>query len=128
MDYIYLSELYANVEEYLGKKVKLKGWIRNHRKQKDFGFIYFSDGTCFKQLQLVYDNTLKNFDKIQKMHICSSIEVEGELIKSSGKGQDYELKVIEIVLHGDCPEDYPIQPKKTFNGIFKRTILFAIKN
>ena len=112
MDYIYLNELYEKEKDYLGKKIKLKGWIRNHRKQKDFGFIQFSDGTCFKQLQLVYDHQLKNFEEVQKFHICSAIEVEGELITSSGQGQDYELKVSDIVLHGDCPEDYPIQPKR----------------
>lgn len=112
MDYIYLNELYGKEKDYLGKRIKLKGWIRNHRKQKDFGFIQFSDGTCFKQLQLVYDHQLKNFEEVQKFHICSAIEVEGELITSSGHGQDYELKVSDIVLHGDCPEDYPIQPKR----------------
>ena len=112
MDYIYLNDLYNDLENYLGKTIKLKGWIRNHRKQKDFGFIYFSDGTAFKQLQLVYDSSLKNFDDIQKLRICSAIEVEGELIKSEGQMQSYELKVTDIKLHGDCSEDYPIQPKK----------------
>lgn len=112
MDYIYLNDLYKDEKKYLDKKIKLKGWIRNHRKQKNFGFIYFSDGTAFKQLQLVYDNTLENFEEIQKYHISSAIEVEGKLIKSEGKGQDYEVKVSKITLHGDCPEDYPIQPKK----------------
>ena len=47
-----LKELYQNVEENLGKEIELKGWIRNHRKQKEFGFIDFSDGTCFKHIQL----------------------------------------------------------------------------
>lgn len=112
MDYLYLNDLYKNEKEYLGKKIKLKGWIRNHRKQKDFGFISFSDGTAFKPLQLVYDKALPNFDEIQKFHISSAIEVEGKLIESAGQGQDYEVKVCDIKLHGDCPEDYPIQPKR----------------
>ena len=111
MDYIYLGDLYKDEKKYLGRKIKLKGWIRNHRKQKDFGFIYFSDGTAFRPLQLVYDTSLKNFDEVTKYHISSAVEVEGELIESQGKGQDYELKIDSIVLHGDCPEDYPIQPK-----------------
>ena len=112
MDYIYLSEIFKEKEKFLGKKVKLKGWIRNHRKQKDFGFIYFSDGTCFKQLQLVYDNKLNNFEDVQKFHISSSVEVEGEIVNSEGTNQDIELKVANILLHGDSSEDYPIQPKK----------------
>ena len=112
MDYLYLNELYKDEKKYLDKTIKLKGWIKNHRKQKNFGFIYFSDGTAFRQLQLVYDNTLSNFEEIQKYHISSAIEVEGKLIESQGKGQDYEVRVTNIKLHGDCPEDYPIQQKK----------------
>ena len=112
MDYLYLNDLYKDEKKYLGKTIKLKGWIKNHRKQKNFGFIYFSDGTAFRQLQLVYDNTLPNFEDIQKFHISSAVEVEGKLIESQGKGQDYEVSVTDIKLHGDCPEDYPIQQKK----------------
>ena len=112
MDYLYLNDLYKDEKKYLGKTIKLKGWIKNHRKQKNFGFIYFSDGTAFRQLQLVYDNTLPNFEDIQKFHISSAVEVEGKLIESQGKGQDYEVSVSKITLHGDCPEDYPIQQKK----------------
>ena len=112
MKYLYLNDLYKNEKKYLGKKIKLKGWIRNHRRQKNFGFIYFSDGTAFKQLQLVYDNELKNFEEIQKLLVGAAIEAEGELIESQGKGQDYEVKVSDIKMHGDCPEDYPIQPKR----------------
>ena len=107
-----LKELYQNVEENLGKEIELKGWIRNHRKQKEFGFIDFSDGTCFKHIQLVYDNKLENFEEIQKYHNGSAITAFGLLIKSEGAGQDYEVKVTKIVLEGDCPEDYPMQPKR----------------
>ena len=57
-----IKTLYENINDYIGKTITLKGWIRNHRKQKEFGFIDFSDGTYFKHVQLVYDNKLKNFD------------------------------------------------------------------
>ncbi len=107
-----LKELYLDIEKYLGKEITLQGWIKNHRKQKEFGFIDFSDGTCFKHMQLVYDNKLKDFDEIQKFHIGSAITAVGTLIKSQGSGQDYEVAVKSIKLEGDCPEDYPMQPKR----------------
>ena len=103
-------ELFRN--DYIGKEVELGGWVRNHRKQKEFGFIDFNDGTCFKNLQIVYDNSLKNFDEIQKLHIGSAIKVKGKIIKSEGNGQTIEMKLIDYTLCGDCPEDYPIQPKR----------------
>lgn len=107
-----LKDIYQDIEKYLNQEVVLQGWIRNHRKQKDFGFIEFYDGTTFQNIQLIYDNELKNFDEISKLHIGSAIEVEGKLITSEGKNQNYEIKVNKIILEGDCREDYPLQPKR----------------
>ncbi len=107
-----LRELFSKIEQMEGKEVLLQGWIRNHRKQKDFGFIDFSDGTCFKHVQLVYDHNLEEFEKIQKLKIGSSIEVLGNVCKSQGSGQEYEVIVEKIKLLGDCSDDYPIQPKR----------------
>jgi len=114
-----LKELYERLEEYLDEDITLQGWIRNHRKQKEFGFIDFSDGTCFKHIQLVYDNKLKDFEEIQKFHIGSAITVVGTLIKSQGSGQDYEISVKSIKLEGDCSEDYPMQPKRHSNEFLR---------
>ncbi len=107
-----LKKLYENIDEYLDKEIILEGWIRNHRKQKEFGFIDFYDGTCFKSIQVVYDNKLSNFDFISKLRVGSAIKVVGILSKSIGSGQDYEVIARDIILLGDCPEDYPIQPKR----------------
>jgi len=98
--------------DFIGKEVTVQGWIRNHRKQKDFGFIDFNDGTFFKNLQIVYDSSLDNFEQIQKLHIGSAITARGLIIKSEGAGQSIEMKLTELKLEGDCPEDYPIQPKR----------------
>lgn len=107
-----VKELLTDGSKYVDKEVKIKGWIRNHRPQKEFGFIDFSDGTSFKHLQVVYTNALSDFDKIIKLHNGSSIEVVGNFVKSEGSGQEYELKAKSVTLLGDCPEDYPLQPKK----------------
>ena len=107
-----VKELLSDGSKYVDKEIKIKGWIRNHRPQKEFGFIDFSDGTSFKHLQVVYTNALSDFDKIIKLHNGSSIEVVGNFVKSEGSGQEYELKAKSVILLGDCPEDYPLQPKK----------------
>ena len=105
-------ELFEKTKEYIGKKITLEGWIKNHRKQKEFGFISFSDGTFFTQVQIVYDNKLANFEDIQKLHVGSSIRVEGIVVESPKEGQAFEIQAESVELVGDCPEDYPIQPKK----------------
>ncbi len=107
-----LKDVYQKEKDLLGKEIILQGWVRNHRKQKEFGFIDFNDGTSFKNLQVVYDSSLKSFDDIQKIHIGSAITVKGTIVESEGGKQDYELKTIEIKVEGDSPEDYPIQPKR----------------
>ena len=104
-----LKDLFRNIK--LNEEVVVQGWIRNHRKQKEFGFIDFSDGTTQEHLQIVYDNQINNFDDIQKMLVGCAIEVKGILVESSGN-QDVELRANEILLLGDCPADYPIQPKR----------------
>ena len=107
-----LKELFEKENELLEKTVILNGWVRNHRKQKEFGFIDFYDGTCFKTLQIVYTNRLMNFEEISKIRIGSSIEVKGKLIKSIGSGQSIEVEAEDVTLLGDSPEDYPMQPKR----------------
>ncbi len=107
-----LREIYQNIEKYLNQEITVKGWIRRQRKQKEFGFIDFSDGTCFKHMQVVYDKNTQNFEKIDAFKHGSAICVVGTLVKSEGAGQDYEIKATSITLEGDCSEDYPLQPKQ----------------
>ena len=104
-----LRELFQG--NYLNKEIEIDGWIRNHRKQANFGFIDFSDGTDQEHLQIVYDNTILNFEDIQKLLVGCAIHAKGTIVKSEGN-QDIELKANEVTLLGDCPSDYPIQPKR----------------
>lgn len=106
-----LKQLNDDYEKFLDKEVELKGWIKNHRRQKNFGFIDFYDGTCFKAVQVVYEEDINGFEDIQKLKVGCTIEVLGKVIKSQGKNQTFEVKASKITLLGDCQEDYPIQPK-----------------
>lgn len=104
-----IKELYE--EKPYDKNIIIEGWVKNHRKQKEYGFIDVYDGTYFKPVQVVYDNKNKDFDDIQKIKLGSAIRTFGKLIKSPSKGQDFEIKLDKIELEGDSDEDYPIQPK-----------------
>ena len=118
-----LKDIYKDYKSYLNKNIEIQGWIKNHRKQKEFGFVDFNDGTYFKNLQVVYDNELSNFEDITKMHIGSAVTVKGTLIESQGK-QDFELKATDVVLEGDCPDDYPLQAKGRPTREFLREIAY----
>ena len=112
MKYMDVKDLFKKIEDYENKDVVLEGWVRNNRNQSNFGFIDFNDGTYFQNLQLVYDKELSTFDMISKIRVGSAIRVNGTIIKSQGSGQSHEMKVKNIEVLGDCPEDYPIQPKR----------------
>ena len=112
MKYMDVKDLFKKIEDYENKDVVLEGWVRNNRNQSNFGFIDFNDGTYFQNLQLVYDKELSDFDKISKIRVGSAIRVNGTIIKSVGSGQSHEMKVKSVEVLGDCPEDYPIQPKR----------------
>ena len=83
-----IRDLYLN--DYIGKKVKIQGWVRNHRKQSQLGFIDLSDGTCFEHLQVVYDDKLSDFQEITKIKIGSALTVEGKLVESPKADQKFE--------------------------------------
>ena len=104
-----IKELY--LKNYLGQDVKVNGWIRSHRKQAHFGFIDLFDGTCFKSIQIVYDEALRNFEEVSKLLVGFSICVSGIVVESMGK-QAFEIKATEIAILGYCEETYPIQPKR----------------
>lgn len=119
-----LKDLLKEISKYEGQTLILEGWVKNHRKQKEFGFIDLYDGTCFESLQVVYDNKLANFDEITKIHIGSAVKITGEIIKSEGGKQNHELKLSEIEVLGDCPEDYPLQTKNRPTREYLREIAY----
>lgn len=107
-----IKELYKDYKKYVGKSIETAGWIRNHRVSSNVGFIDLSDGTTIKNVQLVYGKEVEDYEMITHLHIGSAIRVTGKVVESSGGKQDFEVEVEKVVLEGDCPEDYPIQPKR----------------
>ena len=76
-----VKDLKLNYRELLGKKVTIQGWIRNHRRQKEFGFIDFYDGTSFGVVQVVYEKDLSNFNEIQKFLVGSAVTINGTVVE-----------------------------------------------
>ena len=108
-----VKHIFRNKDTYKDQKIKLNGWVRNNRAQKEFGFLNFHDGTFFEGIQVVYeDQKLENFKEVQKIRVGSSVEVIGILVLTPNMKQPFEVKATSITLLGDSPENYPIQPKR----------------
>jgi len=108
-----IKQLFKDYQSFSDKEVMIKGWVRNNRAQKEFGFIDLNDGTSFESIQVVYeDQKLENFKEASKYNVGSAITVIGQLVLTPSMKQPFEVKATQIILEGDSAEDYPIQPKR----------------
>ena len=121
MDNLLIKQLFKDSSVYLGTPVKVSGWVRTIRDSKTFGFIEMNDGSHFKNLQIVFDDSLENFVEITKLGVGSAVVVEGDLVESPGAKQPFELKATTITVEGNSAPDYPLQ-KKRHSFEFLRTI------
>src|SRR5690554_1061399 len=102
-----IRTIYKDPAKYADQEITLKGWIRNHRDQKEFGFINLNDGTFFENIQVVYEKaTTKDFDQVTHLSVGSSIEVKGILVLTPERSQPFELKALEVNLIGDRSEEH----------------------
>ena len=93
-------------------KVLVYAWVRTNRAQAQFGFLNINDGSCLANLQVVYDTKLENFEEISKYRVGVSVLVEGNVVLTPTAKQPLEVHAEKVVMLGDCPESYPIQPKR----------------
>ena len=121
MDLITIRELYKNRDEYLDKDITVGGWVRSIRDSKAFGFIVVNDGTFFEPLQVVYHNTMDNFDEISRLNVGAAIIVTGTLVATPQAKQPFEIQAKEITVEGASAPDYPLQ-KKRHSFEYLRTI------
>ena len=141
MESLVIKELFRNSEKYFDKEISLSGWVRTVRDSKNFGFIELNDGSFFKNIQIVFDDKLKNFEEIRKLTISSSIIVTGKFVKTENAKQAFEIHATSIEILDVSDSDYPLQKKRhsfeylrtiahlrpranTFNAVFRvRSVL-----
>ncbi len=121
MDRIEIRELNKTFKELADKEVQVCGWIRTIRDTKTFGFIEINDGSFFKNLQIVFDDSLSNFYEIAHLNIGSSIIVRGNVVETPQAKQPFEIKATAVEIEGTSLPEYPLQKKRhTFE--YLRTI------
>ncbi|RIA64093.1 asparaginyl-tRNA synthetase, partial [Anaeroplasma bactoclasticum] len=94
------------------KDVYICAWVRTNRAQAQFGFLNVNDGSVVTNLQVVYDQELENFAEISKFRVGTSVEIYGKVVLTPGMKQPLEVHATKVTMLGDCPENYPIQPKR----------------
>ncbi len=107
-----LREIFKNQEAFYGKEVTVGGWVRSNRDSKSFGFLVISDGTFFTPLQVVYHDTMANFQQAAKLGVGAAVIVKGQIVATPEAKQPFELQATELSLEGDTTPDYPLQKKR----------------
>ncbi|QKE73971.1 asparagine--tRNA ligase [Arthrobacter citreus] len=107
-----IKDLYRNQVNFSNKTVQISGWIRTLRDSKTIGFIELNDGTFFKSVQVVFEDSLDNFKEITKLPISSSVLIEGEFVPTPEMKQPFEIKATKIIVEGLSDTDYPLQKKR----------------
>lgn len=94
------------------EKVLVKGWVRTRRDSKDFSFIELNDGSSLKNIQVIANNNLNNYEEVKKLTTGSSVAVSGALVESKGGNQKFEIIAEEVKIYDFADEDFPLQKKK----------------
>lgn len=141
MKNITVKDLYKNTDNFVSKEITIEGWVKTVRDSKTFGFIELNDGTFFKNVQVVFNDSLENFAEICKLTISSSIKVIGKFILTENAKQPFEIQASCIEIESLSDSTYPLQKKKhsfeylrtishlrprsnTFNAVFRvRSVL-----
>ena len=102
----------TDIEKDQVEYVYLQGWVRTNRCGKNVGFIALNDGSYFKNAQLVYSESLKNYAEVGKMLTGTAISCTGKYVATPGAKQPFEIQITEIELEGACDNTYPLQKKR----------------
>ena len=121
MELITVRELFKNTEKYADQTIEVGGWVRNRRPSKQFGFIMLSDGTYFTPLQVVYTDSIANFQEISQINIGAALIIKGKVVLTPDSKQPFEIQAETVTVEGPSTGDYPLQPKR-HSMEFLRTI------
>ncbi len=107
-----IKEIFISPDSFSGKEITVCGWCRTIRASNAFGFIELNDGSCFPNLQVVFEDArLSNYKTIAKQNVGASLIIKGRLELTPGAKQPFELKAEAIEVEGASTPDYPMQKK-----------------
>ena len=128
-----IAAVYADSALYAGKEVTVCGWVRTVRDMKTFGFIELNDGSCFKNLQIVFeDGKIENYKEVAKLNVGTALIVRGTVKLTPEAKQPLEITAASVEVEGASAPDYPLQKKRhtveylrTIAHLRPRTNLFS---
>ena len=111
MDYTLVSDLFARTQAD-GSRIIVSGWVRNVRDSKAFAFIELNDGTSFRNVQIVLNDTVPDFERIVKTTLGSALTVTGTLKLTPAMQQPFEVQAESVAVNGLSQAEYPLTTQR----------------
>ena len=108
-----IKELFAQPEAYGDGQIVVCGWVKTLRDSKQLGFIELNDGSCYNNLQIVFEESkLDNFKDITKLNVGAAIIITGKVILTPEAKQPLEVHAEVIEVEGASAPEFPLQKKR----------------
>jgi asparaginyl-tRNA synthetase len=111
MDYrrTYVRELFALPP---GTETSAYGWVKTRRDSKGISFVQVSDGSCFRDLQVIVNTGVLDEDTLRKLTTGACVRFDGTIVESPAAGQAVEMQAKGVEVFGEAdPKTYPLQKK-----------------
>ena len=113
MERVLVKDIFEDSSKFGGKTVTVAGWARSIRSSNAFGFIELNDGSCFKNIQVVFESEkIDNYKEIASQNTGAALIVSGTLALTPDAPQPFEIKAEKIAVEGTSTPDFPIQKKR----------------
>ena len=111
MENTLVKSLYAQATHDEDVSVEVTGWLKTLRSSKKISFLEINDGSCIKNVQVIMENGLENYEEIKKAPIYTTLKVVGTVVDTPKAKQPFEIHATEIEVLGNSDSDYPLQKK-----------------
>ncbi len=111
MDYrrTYVRDLFAATP---GTEISVFGWVKTRRDSKGISFVQVSDGSCFRDFQVVVPAGAIPDAELAKVSTGACVRFDGTIVESPAALQAVELSATGLEVFGEAdPQTYPLQKK-----------------
>lgn len=112
MKRIEIKNLYEQISTFENTEITVCGWVKSIRTSKNLAFITLNDGSCYKSVQVVVEESLEDFKEITKQNVGAALVVTGKVVPTPNSKQPFEINALEVFVEGTSTADYPLQKKQ----------------
>lgn len=107
------KDIFINTEKFENKEIELIGFVKSNRNGSKVSFLSINDGTYLNSIQVVYKESIKNFEIAKNLNLYDAVKIKGVLKLTPIAKQPFEVLANEIELLKNNDPNFPLQKKET---------------